>query len=217
MSAPTTNSTNSYEPFYVDCGKWLVRTATVDDASERWASWLTDPQASHFLNAPPKAMKLADLVAYIKSFDQKSRLLLGIFEQATNTLVGFIRFDIDLAQGRYLGSILIGEPEYRNKGVVFDITEPCRVYLFEKRGMKTMVSTALSHNRAIIYYMLKTGWKLDKTIKGHVKSQADGSMLDLCYFSITREAWRAWRNADAPGRKRWREGPSIASPARSDS
>ena len=42
--------------------------------------------------------------------------------------------------------------------------------------MKTMVSTALSHNRAIIYYMLKTGWKLDMTVKGHVKSQADGSM-----------------------------------------
>lgn len=194
-----------------------MRTATTADASERWAGWLADPQASHFLNAPPKAMKLADLVAYIKSFDQKNRLLLGIFEKASGKLIGFIRFDIDHALGRFLVSILIGEPDYRNKGVIYDITEPIRFYLFETLGLKTMLATALSHNRAIIHYMLKTGWTKDKTAKGHVRSRADGTMLDLCYFSLTRDAWRAWRNADVPGRNRWRQ-PSASGPSsRSDS
>jgi RimJ/RimL family protein N-acetyltransferase len=201
----------------VDCGKWLVRTVTVDDASQRWAGWLADPHASHFMNAPPKTMKLEDLVAYIKSFDQKSRVLLGIFEKASDKLIGFIRFDIDHASGRFLVSILIGEPDYRNRGVIFDITEPMRNYWFETLGLKTMLATALSHNRAIIHYMLKTGWKRDKTVKSHVKSHADGTMLDLCYFSITREAWRAWKKADVPGRNRWRQGSASERQTRSDS
>jgi RimJ/RimL family protein N-acetyltransferase len=211
------HSPNAATPVVIDCGKWLVRTATIDDASERWAGWLTDPHASHFLNAPPKAMKLADLVAYIKSFDQKNRMLLGICEKSSGEQIGFLRFDIDHSDGRFLVSILIGEPDYRNKGVIFDITEPMRIYLFETLGLKTMIATALSHNRAIIQYMLRTGWKREKTVKGHVKSHADGTMLDLCYFSLTREAWRAWRKADVPGRNRWRQ-PSASGPSsRSDS
>lgn len=186
-------------PVSLDCGKWIVRTATLDDASEQWAGWMADPEASHMLNAPPKAMKIGDLVAYIKSFDQKNRVLLGIFEKASEKLLGFLRVDIDHARGDYLVSMLIGEPDYRNKGVTNEITVPFRDYFFETLGLKRMLATALSHNRPIIHYLLKSGWTQDKTLKRHVKSQADGTMLDLCYFSITRDAWRAWKKANVPG------------------
>jgi RimJ/RimL family protein N-acetyltransferase len=56
-----------------------------------------------------------------------------------------------------------------------------------------MLATALSHNKPIIHYLLRSGWTLDKTIPRHVKSNADSTMLDLCYFSQTREAWHAWK------------------------
>jgi RimJ/RimL family protein N-acetyltransferase len=59
-----------------------------------------------------------------------------------------------------------------------------------------MLATALSHNRPIIHYLLRSGWVLDKTIERHVKSHLDGRMLDLCFFSITREAWREWKKAN---------------------
>ena len=39
----------------------------------------------------------------------------------------------------------------------------------------------------MIRYLLKSGWTLDKTAPRHVKSNADGTMLDLCYMSITRD------------------------------
>lgn len=187
------------ESVSLDCGKWLVRTVTAADASERWAGWMADPEASHMLNAVPKAMKLDDLVAYIKSFDQKSHLLLGIFEQASSKLLGFLRVDIDFARGEYLVSMLIGEPDHRKKGITNDITVPFRDYFFETLGLNKMVATALSHNRPIIHYLLKSGWTQDKTLKRHVKSKADGAPLDLCYFSITRDAWRAWKKANLPG------------------
>jgi RimJ/RimL family protein N-acetyltransferase len=195
---PTPQNTAG-KPISLDCGKWLVRTVTADDASERWAAWMADPEASHMLNAPPKVMKINDLVAYIKSFDQKSRVLLGIFEKVSGKLLGFLRVDIDHAHGHYLVSMLIGEPDYRNKGVTNEITVPFRDYFFETLGMKKMLATALSHNRPIIHYLLKSGWTQDRTLKGHVKSQADGAVLDLCYFSISRDAWRAWKKANVPG------------------
>ena len=61
---------------------------------------------------------------------------------------------------------------------------------------KNTKANIISTNTAIRNYLHKTGWTLDKTLKGHVKSHVDGSMLDLCCYSITREAWHAWRAAN---------------------
>ena len=180
----------------LDCGKYIVRTITIEDASDRWASWMADPEASYMLNAPAKAMSKNDIVAYIEGFDQRSRLLLGIFEKATGKHLGFLRIDIDHAPGRFLVSMLIGEADYRNKGVTNEITVPFRDYFYETLGLKVMLATALSHNRPIIHYLLKSGWVLDRTIERHVKSHSDDRMLDLCFFSLTREAWRDWKKAN---------------------
>ena len=113
--------------------------------------------------------------------------------------VGILTAEIDWETGRFLVNYLIGEPEYRNKGVTNDITVPFRDYFFEKLGLKTIACTALSHNHPIIYYLLKTGWILDKTSKAHVKSNSDGTMLDLCFFSLSRDAWRAWKKQHPQG------------------
>ena len=180
----------------LDCGEYIVRTVTVADASDRWASWMADPEASEMLNVPARAMTKSDIVAYIEGFDQRTNLLLGIFEKATGKHLGFLRIDIDHVTGRFLVSMLIGEADYRNKGVTNDITVPFRDYFFETLGLKAMLATALSHNRPIIHYLLRSGWVLDKTLERHVKSHSDGRMLDLCFFSITREAWREWKKAN---------------------
>ena len=144
-------------------------------------------------------MKKSDIVSYVQRFDQRAQLLLGIFEKATSKLLGFLRIDIDYASGRFLVSMLIGEPEYRNKGVTNDITVPFRDYFFETLGLKAMLATALSHNQPIIHYLKKTGWVLERTNERHVKSRTDDRMLDLCYFSLTREAWREWKKANPGG------------------
>jgi RimJ/RimL family protein N-acetyltransferase len=179
-----------------DGGKYILRTITVEDASDRWANWMADPEASYMLNAPPTTMTRSDIVAYIKSFDQRSRFLIGAFEKATGRHLGFLRADVDHTSGQFLVSMLIGEAEYRNKGVTMALTIPFRDYFFETMGLKVMLATALAHNRPIIQYLYSTGWTLDRTLERHVKSHLDDQMLDLCFFSQTREAWREWKKAN---------------------
>src|SRR6266508_17202 len=90
----------------LDCGDYLVRTVTVEDASDRWGQWMADPEASYMLNAPPQVLKKSDIVSYIKLFDQRSHLLLGIFEKASGKHLGFLRIDIDHELSRFLVSML---------------------------------------------------------------------------------------------------------------
>jgi RimJ/RimL family protein N-acetyltransferase len=179
----------------LDCGDYILRTITVEDATDRWAQWMEDPEASEMLNAPRKAMTRSDLVAYIKGFDQRTKILIGIFEKASGLLLGFLRNDVDFATGQFLVSMIIGEPDYRNSGVTNAVTIPFRDYFFDTLGMKAMLATALAHNRPIIHYLYSTGWTLDRTIERHIKSNLDDRMFDLCFFSQTADAWRAWKKA----------------------
>jgi RimJ/RimL family protein N-acetyltransferase len=182
----------------IDCGKYLIRTIKADDASDRWASWMSDPEVMTMLNAAARTLKKSEIDSYIKEFDQRSHLLLGIFEKASGLHLGIFRIDVDHRSGRFLVFMVIGEAEFRHKGITNAITVPFRDYFFETLGLNTMMATALAHNHAIIHYLLKSGWTLDQKLERHVKSRSDGTMLDMCFFSITRDAWRAWKKANLP-------------------
>jgi RimJ/RimL family protein N-acetyltransferase len=173
--------------------EYLIRTIGMDDASDRWASWMSDPEAMHMLNMPARSWKKSDVVNYIKTFDQRSNLLLGIFEKQSGTHIGIFTVDINDVSGQFLVNLLIGEPEYRNKNVTSSLTMPFREYFFETLGLNTSLASVLAHNTPIIHYLLKNGWKLDHTVKHGAKSNADGTMLDVCLFSLSRDAWREWK------------------------
>jgi RimJ/RimL family protein N-acetyltransferase len=181
--------------------KYLVRTIAADDASDRWAGWMSDPEATYMLNLPARAWTKADVAAYIKTFDQRSVLLLGIFEKSSGTHIGILTVDINQATGQFLVNMLIGEPDYRRRGVAWDITVPFRDYFFETLGLKVALASVLSRNTPIKDYLVKTGWQLDRVLAGGAKSNQDGGMLDLSLFSLSRPAWRAWKKSQAPRNK----------------
>jgi RimJ/RimL family protein N-acetyltransferase len=177
----------------IDCGKYLVRTMKADDATDRLSSWLADPGATDTLNLRAARASQSELAAYIRSFDQWSRWLLGVFDKKTGTQIGIIRTDIDYAASRCHVNMLIGEAAYRNAGVTADVLIAGLDYVFETVGLSKMTASALARNHLTIDYLLKAGWQLDNAAAHRIRSNADGSMLDLSSLSLTRDAWRAWK------------------------
>jgi RimJ/RimL family protein N-acetyltransferase len=175
----------------VEAGRYLFRTLTEADASERWGEWPADPEAAYLLNAPARKLTRPEIAEYIRSFDQRSRLLLGIFDQETNKHIGIITLAIDRAASRGLGNILIGEPDYRNQGVLTTIRRQLGDFLFDTLGLQTMVGSVLAHNHVVLDWLRKQGWTIERTLKGQIKSQSGDKMLDVCLLSYSREAWEA--------------------------
>jgi RimJ/RimL family protein N-acetyltransferase len=183
-----------------DCGKYFVRTIKREDASDRWAAWLSDPWATRAMNSPAQSMQKKDIVNYIRQFDQRSRLLLGIFEKDTRTHVGIIRVDADYVTMECLVSLFIGEPDYRSRGLMSEVSISTFDYVFEKTETRKLTASTLARNELIKSYLIGAGWQLDQTHKGEIKSTSDGAMLDSCSFSITRERWRAWKETNTAKR-----------------
>jgi RimJ/RimL family protein N-acetyltransferase len=178
----------------IDGNKYFLRSLTPEDASDRLARWFSDPDVRYALNAPAKIWSKHDVVNYISDFNQRSKLMLGIFEKTSDFPIGIFTILINQTTGQGLINILIGEAEYRNKGmrsrgVLVDIIGPFLDFLFHSLGLTEVLASALARNKIIINLLLRLGWKLDETLKKNQKSNFDAGMLDLCLFSLTRSSW----------------------------
>lgn len=177
----------------IDGPQYLMRTLGVEDATDRWPAWYADREVRKMINLEKAPQSKADMVDYIRSFDQKQSVLLGIFDKTNGLLVGILSLHIDWVQKTFTCNMVVGEAEYRHKGVIMAITPPFRDYLFETRGLQKMLATALATNTVIRGYFEKTGWTLDRTLKDHVRAHDGGAMIDLCCYSLSAQAWRAWK------------------------
>ena len=178
----------------IESGKYLIRSLTIEDASERLAAWFSDPNVHHALNARARSWSKDEVVNYIKEFNQMSKLLLGIFEKRSALPIGIFTILINQKTGQGLINILIGDADYRNKGMrtrglLVDIGVPFYDYIFQSLELTELLASALARNKIIINMLVNHGWKLDQTLKGHQKSNSDGSMLDVCLYSLTRHSW----------------------------
>jgi RimJ/RimL family protein N-acetyltransferase len=178
---------------WVNCNRYFVRTIKREDASERWAGWLADPWAMQVMNAPGRSLSKRDIADYIKGFDQRTRILLGIFEKRTLVHVGIIRADLDHRANEGLVNLLIGEPEYRGRGAMSDAAIGIIDYAFETLKLNRLTASTLARNEFIVRYLVRAGWALAPADRQQVRSASGGAMLDLRAFSLTSEAWRAWK------------------------
>lgn len=202
------------------CGRYFLRTVKREDASDRWASWLSDPWTVHVLNSAPHALMKSDVADYIKQFDQRSHLLLGIFEMGTRLHVGFVRIDLD-DTGDALVNAVIGEAAHRNRGSTTDVFVALLDFLFDKLEVRRVRASVLLRNEGTLAYLLKLGWQRDETAGAPVRSVGDGSRLETCTVRWTRAGYQAYRQTPIGSRILRRltsaENPPARKPGRAKS
>jgi len=183
----------SKKQLWFQCGRYYARTVRREDASDRWAQWLGDPWVVEALNLAPRTLTRDDIAGYIKQSDQRTHLMLGIFERGSRVHVGIIRIDLDYVVNEALVNAIIGEPEHRNRGATTDAFVSTLDFLFDTEGMARVRASVLERNQLTLQYLLKMGWELDEAAAGEIKSTADGSMLGVKSVVWTRESYRAFR------------------------
>ena len=183
------------EPFTIETANFVIRFLRPEDATDRWSAWFESAYVREALNMDSRPRTKAEMQSYIASFDQRDRLLLGVFDKTNSLLVCIGSAQIDWNAGNYLINTVVGEPDYRNAAVMSELTPPFRDYFFDVLGLKSSTATALGTNTVIRKFLESTGWTLIQVLKNHQRSHADGSMIDLYLYKLTREAWADWRRA----------------------
>ena len=180
------------QQLWFPCGRYFLRTIKREDASDRWGEWLSDPWMVHVLNVAPRTLSKNEIADYIRSFDQRERLLLGIFERGTRAHIGFYRFDIDHERREALINAIIGESSHRNSGATVLTGIPVIQHLFTALKLERINASVLERNTMTMDYMLKLGWQRDDGPATTMPSQTDGTALTCRHLVWTADAFRAF-------------------------
>ncbi len=130
-----------------------LRSLKINDVNENYLNWFNDPLTKKFINYSPKN-NLYKLKSDVKKLiDNKKNIILGIFTDK-NKHIGNVRLhNINLKKSKAFLGILIGDKNWRGKGIGFQTIEMCANFLYNKfKITKIYLGTKINNKLAINSY-----------------------------------------------------------------
>lgn len=145
--------------------RFLLRPLTESDVTERYLNWLADIEARKFIAAAATIKGLADLRAYVREgIGREDVLFLGIFEKDTELHIGNIKYEpVNPVTGYAIMGILIGDPEFRGKGVASEVLLSSAKWLNRNRNIKQILLGVGIDNVSAIRAYEKVGFVFSKS------------------------------------------------------
>lgn len=181
---------NTVEPIHVhfETDRFILRTLSEHDASQRWADWLNDPASARMLNVPPRVVSVEELKGLIRAVDQYEKLVLGIFLLGRNKLIGVLRLRFIDHRRRMIAGVLIGDAEWRNAGVLQEVANATGTFLFETFGLAAMVARVPAYNAFMMKYLEDREWRLIAR-EPSTRIGSDGKPEELLVYELPRAVW----------------------------
>ncbi len=178
-------------PVNIKTARFLLRSLTAADVTQRYLDWSADPAVVTPLNIPATGLTPQQLAGYISQFDNLNGYLIGIFTLKENLHIGFHMIDINSQHRAAIFNVVIGDKDYWGEKVVLETRAALLDYVFERRNIEKAIGKPLARNFPAVFNYKAQGWQLEGILKNHFRSVIDGTRLDQYRFGLMREDWRA--------------------------
>ena len=175
--------------------RFLVRTLRESHACEALLGWLADAELMKNVNHTPQRFTMLQLRRFIMSYDQATRLLIGVFDRENEKLVGYYTIEINHPQRRAAFNVVIGDRDYWGQRVVLETRAALMDYLFQSGAIDKLIGAPLARNFPAVFNYKAQGWKLEGLMRSHVLSATGKSRIDQYQFAMLKEDWQAIKNA----------------------
>lgn len=134
-----------------------MRSLTGEDVTERYAQWLADDVTSRYITMKHSFSELQKYVAEKQSLPNV--VFLGIFDKVSEKHIGNIKYEpVDSNLGYAVMGILVGEGEWRGKGVAKEVILASAIWLFKCRSIRKIVLGVSRNNYQAIQAYQKIGF-----------------------------------------------------------
>ena len=171
--------------------RFILRSLTPNDVSERWCGWAADPDIMNPLNMVPRKSTREGLLKYVAQQNNDRSYLIGVFAMAMGLHIGFYQIDVNKLHRTAGFNVVIGDKQYWGKNAVNETRAAILTEFFERRGLEKAWGQPLARNFPMIFNYKQQGWKLEGILRGQCLSIVDGTRLDQYQFGMLRDDWRA--------------------------
>lgn len=175
--------------------RFLVRTLRESDACDALLGWLADAELMNNVNHKPHRFTMLQLRRFIMSYDQATKLLIGVFDGENEKLVGYYMIEMNPPQRRATFNVVIGDRDYWGQRVVLETRAALMDYLFQFCAIDKLIGGPLARNFPAVFNYKAQGWKLEGLMKSHVLSATGTGRIDQYQFAMLKEDWQAIKNA----------------------
>lgn len=150
------NLTNSSKMIFTN--RFILRLLNVDDVTDRYLGWLKDETTSKFISSTN--LNINELREYVlERLNRDDVLFFGIFERITGLHIGNVKYEPVNSKLRYATvGILIGEADWRGKGVVTEVLSESTIWLHQYHNIEQIVLGVSFANLAAIQAYKKAGF-----------------------------------------------------------
>ena len=130
-----------------------------EDDFDNYLSWMRDSKTNSFIKSVRAETTLEDLHRYVEFHnDSQNSLLLGIFLKSSFKHIGNIKLEPIVQGEKATLGILIGEVEWRGKGIGFEVIRRVLVYCFKNLELETVELGVNKKNIAAINLYSRIGF-----------------------------------------------------------
>ncbi len=143
--------------------RFTLKSLYLADVTQRYADWLSDSSINQFISS---RLSLEDLQRYVlERTNRDDVLFLGIFNKVDGLHIGNIKYEpINTLQQYAIMGILIGDSEWRGKGVAGEVILASADWLHKNKSINHFVLGVSKTNSAAIRAYQKIGF-IEKSSK----------------------------------------------------
>ena len=152
----------------IESERLFLRPLTEQDASQKYADWLNDPEVNQYLETRHSPQSRQTCVEFIQKTNQDpSSHLFGIFMKEDGRHIGNAKLGfVNPHYGSAEYSLFIGDKSTWGKGFMSEVTRMIATYGFQTLGLERIESGCYEGNLASLRVLLKTGF----TVEGFLRS-----------------------------------------------
>lgn len=148
----------------------LFRRLTKADVSERYVSWLNDPEINQYLETRFSPQTVQSCESFVEDMSRNgANYLLGIFDKISHQHIGNIKLGfINTHHRSGQLSLFIGEKDYWGKGYATEAIRCITQWGFNELGLERIEAGCYDANMGSLRAFLKVGYSVEGFFRGSV-------------------------------------------------
>lgn len=159
--------------------RFRLRCLLPHDASKRYRSWFNPETARLGIRSARHRPSIRELRTFIaERMDRHDVLFLGIFTKSNAVHIGNVKYEpINREEAYAVMGILIGEQEWRGKGVAGEVLRPTARWLRDHCGIHEIVLGVMKSNTSARRGYEKVGFRLQPSRRIRIDPEQHESMV----------------------------------------